>query len=62
MKKEEEKEEVKGKELKDQVMTILEEVKANTNSGTSVSSNSVTSAAITKSVLKSILKKAESKS
>ena len=43
MKKAEEKEEVKGKELKDQVMSILGEFKTKTNLGTSVSSTSATS-------------------
>ena len=62
MKKAEEKEEVKGKELKTQVMVILEEAKTSTNSGASMSSNSATSAAASNSVLKSILKKAGAKS
>ena len=62
MKKAEEKEEVKGKELKAQVMAILEEAKTTTNSGAFVSSNSTTSVAASNSVLKSILKKAGSKS
>ena len=61
MKKAEEKEEVKGKELKAQVMAIREEVKTNTNSGTSVSSNSATSEAAIYSAFKSILKKAGAK-
>ena len=62
MNKTEEKEEVKRKELKAQVMDILEEVKTNTNSVASVSSNSATSADTSDSILKSILKEAGSKS
>jgi len=61
MKKAEEKEEDKGKELKAQVMAILEEAKTNTNSGASVSSNSATSVATSNSLLKGILKKAGAK-
>ena len=61
MKKAEEKEEVKGKELKAQVMAILEEAKTNTNSGASVSSNSAPSVATSNSLLKGILKKAGAK-
>ena len=62
MKKAEEKEEVKGKDLNDQVIDILEEAKTTTNSGAFASSNSATSVAASNSVLKSILKKAGSKS
>ena len=43
-------------------MDVLEEVKANTNSGVSVSSNLANNAATTNSVLNSILKRARSKS
>ena len=39
IKKAEEKEKVKGKELKPQAIAIFEEAKTNTNSGASVSSN-----------------------
>ena len=62
MKKAEEKEEVKGKELKAHIMAIFEEARTNTNSGASVSSNSATSEAARNSLLKSILKKAGAKS
>ena len=62
MKKAEQKEEVKGKDLKAQVMDILEEAKTTTNSGASISSNSATSVAASNFVLKSILKKAGAKS
>lgn len=62
MKKAEEKEEVKGKELKAQVIAILEEDKTNTNSGASVSSNLDASTDASNSVLKKILKKAGVKS
>ena len=61
MKKSEEKEEVKGKALKDQVMAIIEEPKPNTNSGASVSSNSATSVDTSNSVLKSMFEKARAK-
>ena len=52
MKKAEEKEEVKEKELKAQFIAILEEVKTNTNSGASVSSNTATSTFILNGILK----------
>ena len=58
----EEKVEVKGKEIKTQVMAILEEDKTKNNSGASVSSNSSTSVATSNSVLKISLKKAGAKS
>ena len=57
MKKAEEKEEDKGRELKAQVMAILEEAKTNTNTGASVSSNSTSSVDTSNSLLKGILKK-----
>ena len=49
MDKSEEKEEVKGKDLKSQVIAILEEVKTNTNLSAFVSSNTATSNPILKS-------------
>ena len=52
MKKAEEKEEDKGRELKAQIMAILEEAKTNTNTGASVSSNSATSNSLLKGILK----------
>ena len=61
MKKAEEKEEVKGKELRAQVMAVFEEVNTNNNSGVPVSSNSSTSTSTGDFVLRSILKKDRSK-
>ena len=61
IRKAKEEEEDKGRELKAQVMDILEESKTNTNVGTSVSSNSATSVATSNSLLQGILKKAEAK-
>ena len=62
MKKAEEKEEDKGRELKSQIMAILEEAKTITNTGASVSSNSATSVATSNSLLRGILKKTGAKS
>ena len=62
IKKAEEREEFKEKEIKAYIMAILEEVKANANSGASTSSNSAISPATSNSLLKSILKKTGSKS
>ena len=60
--KAEQKKEVKGEELKAQVMDILEEAIRTTNLGAPVSSNSATIQAASNSVLKSILKKDRAKS